>query len=551
MNDILLKVLDLLQGLFKLMGVNYPQLRAIVSIKLTMDNRRQVISYRKKENKEPANTFVFTMFFYALFGGFIALGLYGVSSFMLAMVVFFSYIMVMVAMTLITDFSSILLDTSDNTIILPRPVDSRTLFIARTTHIFLYLSQITIGLSAFPALVVLLKYGLVMLLLFIVATTLAVITAVFITNAFYLLILQYASEERLKNVINYFQIVMAVAIMGGYQLMPRLAGRLDLEDYVFEFQWWSFLAPPVWMAGALETWHLKTTDAAHLTLTVFAITLPVLGFYAVNKYLAPAFTRKLGVMGVETKTTGAKTAKAGWGSRIAPLITRNQLEQAAFELISRIVGRDRKIKLKVYPSFGYILVFGFIFMFRDQSGFTNALRHLPDTQNYLFLIYLSFMILQVALYEIPYSDDFKASWVYFSSPLETPGDILAGTAKALFVRLFLPGYMVISLVIGVVWGWKALDDIVFGLLNNLLMLLILVLINRRYLPLSVAPNARNQAGSFIRGLIVLVLAGALGLTHYLLAKSPLLLLTAIPVQALVVYWLFNLYRKTGWHQLTL
>jgi ABC-2 type transport system permease protein len=515
MNNMLLRLLDLLQGLYRLMGVNYQQLRAIVGIKLTMDNRRQIISYRKKENQEPANTFAWTMFFYALFGGFIALALYGISSFIFAMIVFFSYIMVMVAMTLITDFSSILLDTSDNTIILPRPVDSRTLFIARTTHIFLYLGQVTAGLAAFPALVVLLKYGLVMFLFFIGATILAVLTAVFITNAFYLLILQFASEERLKNVINYFQIIMAVAIMGGYQLMPRIAGRLNLEDYVFQIRWWSFLTPPVWMAGALETY-----DFAHLTLTLFAVAIPVLGFYGVNKYLAPVFTRKLGVMAVETKTAGAKTEKAGWAGRISTWIAHNPLERGAFELIFSIIGRDRKIKLKVYPSFGYILVFGFIFMFRGHGGFMSAWNSLPDTQNHLILIYLTFMILQVALYEIPYSDDFKASWIYFSSPLETPGDILGGTVKALFVRLFLPAYFVISMLIFVVWGWKALDDLAFGLFNNMLMMLIIVLVNKRYLPLSVASNARNQAGSFIRSMIVLALIGVLGFTHYFLARSP-------------------------------
>ena len=70
------------------------------------------------------------------------------------MIVFYTYIMVMISMTLITDFSSILLDTSDNTIILPRPVDSRTLFAARLTHILLYLGQLGLGLTVIPAIVV-------------------------------------------------------------------------------------------------------------------------------------------------------------------------------------------------------------------------------------------------------------------------------------------------------------------------------------------------------------------------------------------------------------
>jgi len=551
MNTLLLKVLDLFQSLYRLMGVNYAQLRAIVEIKLTMDNRRQIMSYRKKDNQEPANTFLWTLFFYALLGGFIALGLYGVPSFILAMIMFFSYIMVMIMMTLVTDFSSILLDTSDNTIILPRPVDGRTLFIARITHIFLYLGQITIGLTIFPALVMLMKYGVGMLILFIIATALTVITAMFATNTIYLLILQFASEEKLKNVINYFQIIMAVFIMGSYQLLPRLAGRFDLDDYVFTIQWWGYLAPPVWMGAALESYYFKLADLPHLTLTAFAIIVPPLGFYLVNKFLTPVFGRKLGVIGAETTVVKTKTEKNNIVSSISQWITTNSLERGAFELIYRIIGRDRKIKLKVYPSFGYVIVFGLIFMFKGRGDLMTTWNTLPETQYHLLLLYLAFMILQVAIHEIPYSDDFKASWIYFSTPLDRPGDILTGTLKASLIRLFAPGYIFISVLVLAIWGWTALDDIVFGLFNNMLMVLTIVLISKRSLPLSMAPNVRSQAGSFVRSLIMVVLVGSLGLIHYLLAKYPLFLLSAIPVQLIVIYILYSLYRKTSWDQITL
>jgi hypothetical protein len=467
------------------------------------------------------------------------------------MIMFFSYIMVMVAMTLITDFSSILLDTSDNTIILPRPVSSRTLFIARISHILLYLGQIAVGLTIFPALVVLLKYGVIMFIFFLTATMLAVLTAVFITNALYLLILQFANEEKLKNVINYFQIVMAIVIMAGYQLGPRMARALDLDDYVFELTWWNFLAPPIWMAGALEGYYFNIFDGTHLLLAGLALIIPTLGFYLVNRYLTPIFTRKLGVMSIETTATRTSTGKPGLATRLSAWVTQNPLERAAFELIYHIVGRDRKLKLKVYPSFGYIFVFGLIFMFRDRADLVTTWNNLVYTQNYLLLIYLTFMILQVALYEIPYSDDFKASWIYFSAPLETPADILSGTIKALFIRLFLPGYLVISVIVLVIWGWQALDDIVFGLCNNILMFLIIVLINKRSLPLSMAHNTRNQTGSFVRGLLVLLLVGALGLAHYMLGKYAMLFMLAIPVQVLLIYTLYMIYRKTSWRQLTL
>jgi ABC-2 type transport system permease protein len=551
MNEFLIKFLDLFRGLFHLMGVNYTQVRAIVSVKLTMDNRRQIMSYRRKDSKEPSNAFSATLLIYLLLGGFIALALYAVSSFVLSMIFFFAFIMVMVAMTLITDFSSVLLDTSDNTIILPRPVDSRTLFIARITHILLYLGQVTAALCAIPLIVILLKYGTLLFFLSIIASMLSVLTAVCMTNAFYLLILQFASEEKLKTLINYFQIVMAILVMGGYQLLPRMAGRMNLTEYYFEIKWWSFITPPVWMAASLETFYLKQIDLPHIAITFCAVVFPLLGFYLINRYLTPVFNRKLGVMGTESKQLTKTKGRKDFASKISGWVTFNGLERGSFELIYHILGRDRKIKLKIYPSFGYIIVFGAIFMLRSNEDLATTWNNLPNTQYYLMLLYLTFMILQAAIYEIPYSDDFKASWIYFSTPLKNPGDILTGTLKAIIVRLFIPGYFLISLIVLFIWGTQAVDDVVFGLFNNLIMLLIMVLLNKRHLPLSFAPNVRSQFGSFIRTMMLFLMLGLLGLGHYLLTQRPIILMAGIPFQMALIYFLHRTYRNTTWNQVTL
>ena len=551
MNVVLIKLLRIFRGPFLWMGVNFDQLLAIVSTKLMMDNRRQIVSYRKKENAEPANSFLITLFFYALFGGFIAMGIASISSFILAMTLFFSYVMVMIAMTLITDFSSILLDTSDNTIVLPRPVSSRTLFVSRLVHILLYLGQIMVGLVLIPSIVTWFKYGFVTMIFFLLGTTLAVVTGVFITNAFYLLILQFASEEKLRNVINYFQIIMAVAVMGSYQILPRLLGRFELEDYVFEIQWWNYLTPPIWMAGAMEAIYYKLTDPPHIILSVMAIVFPILGIYLVNKYLTPVFGRKLGIIGVDGASKSERKATSNFIKKISAFITKGSLERGAFELVYNLLSRDRKIKLKVYPSIGYMLIFGMIFLLRDRQSLATTWHELPQTQYYLVLIYLAFMVLQITIYEIPYSDDFKASWIYFSAPLKRPGEILTATVKAVLVRLFIPIYVAMSVIVLFIWGPSAIDDIVFGLFSNLIMFLIILLINKRQLPFSIAPTARNQSGNFIRSMLMLALIGITGLSHYLVTKLPMVMLVAIPLQLVLLYVMYEAYRKTTWDQVSL
>lgn len=552
MEKYLLKFLDLFAWAFKLIHVDYLQLRAIVAVKLITDNRRQHIAYGKKNQKEPGNAFIMTLFFYSIFGIFVALALYTIQSFMLSMIVFFSYIMVMIAMTLITDFSSILLDTSDNTIILPRPVDGRTLFVSRVAHILLYLGQLTIALCIVPAAAVFMMYGGSILSVFVLAILLSVITSIFITNALYLLILQFANEEKLKNIINYFQIIMAVVIMGGYQILPRIMERLNMETFVFEIRWWNFLLPPVWMAAGLETVKEGLTDSNHLGLTLFAIIIPPVGAYLVNKYLAPVFSRKLGALaGGTERVEKVKKEKRSFVDDISKWITFSPAERASFDLIFKILGRDRKIKLKIYPAFGYIVIFGLIFIMRGKEDFGTTWDNLPDTDYHLMLLYLTFMVLQVALYEIPYSDDFKASWVYFSTPIEKPGQMLSGMIKAIFIRLFVPGYIVISVFVLLIWGGRVLDDIVFGMLNNVLMLVILALINKKHLPLSVAPNVRSQTGNLMRSLLSFLVIGVLGAGHYILTQRPLMLPAAIPLQLIALYFLYRSYIRTEWNDITL
>jgi hypothetical protein len=553
MNIFLLKLLDLFAWLFKSMKVDYDQLRAIVAIKLTMDNRRQGFSHSTKSDKESNNTFAMTLLVYGLFGIFVSLAFFTIPSLTAAFILFFTYIMVMIAMTLITDFSSILLDTSDNTIVLPRPVDGRTLFTARIVHIMLYLAMLTTGLSTATAFVILLKHGFITLFLFMPLTALSVLMAVLITNALYLLIIRFADEEKLKSIINYFQIGMAIFFMAGYQLLPRLLGRFDLEEFEFEIEWWSFLLPPVWMAGTMEAYLLTALDIKHIILVVLAVSVPLAGFYFVNRYLTPVFNKKLASMGAATEIKSIKTLqeKPTYISKVSGWISNNPIQRSTIELIYLILGRDRKIKLKIYPSFGYLLVFGLIFMVRGNEDIWTTLTHLPETDYYIVLIYLAFMIVQVAFHEIPYSDDHKASWLYMSAPISAPGEILLGTLKAIFLRLFIPAYLVISVIVVSVWGIATIDDIVFGFFNNFMMLLTIAVMNKKLLPLTVAPSLKNQSGNLVRSMLMIILLAILGFGHYLLTHKSWILLSVIPLQVLLITILMKVYKKTQWKEITL
>ena len=128
MDKWLLKLLLSLVKLFVNQGVDFERLKIITQTKLIMDRRRVHVNYSRQKNKDPKNPLLITLLVYGFFGLMMAAMIVYIHSLVLSMIFFHTYLLFMMSMTLITDFSSVLLDTTDNQIILPRPVNSKTFF---------------------------------------------------------------------------------------------------------------------------------------------------------------------------------------------------------------------------------------------------------------------------------------------------------------------------------------------------------------------------------------------------------------------------------------
>lgn len=547
MTTFLLFLVRMLRPAVRSFGIDDAQWYAILEVKLTLDTRRP--SPGLSQNRSSRNTFAWTLFFYTIMGVMMGMIIYAIP-FLFAMTLFFSYIMAMVAMTLILDFSSVLLDTSDNTIILPRPVNSRTLAAARLTHIILYITLITGSLSLASIIAVVLRYPGMLILPFIVALILSTLFGVFLTTAGYMLALRLASEERVKAIINGLQITMAVLFMAGYQILPRLIDKLEGDRGDMILSWWSALAPPVWMSGALEAIYTNSYDAPHLILIALAILLPLILVYLTFTRLTPVFNKRLVAMGGNVLSE-TKAKPSGLPDKLAQLFARHPTERGAMSFVLRILGRDNRLKLKIYPSIGYLFVFGFIFIFNGKRDILEQWNTLSDTRYYILLLYLPMMISQTALREIPFSEDHKASWIFQSTPTIRPGEILSGMAKAVVAGLLLPLYLLISLVVYGIWGNAVVDDILFAAVNNYLIVWIMVAIEARRLPFSWAPNLRAQAGGFLRGLLVLIITGIPSGGHYFLSFVPWSLYVITPVLVALVYYLHQEYLSTPWSKIKL
>jgi ABC-2 type transport system permease protein len=547
-----LRFLDLLRPLYEWQGVDFYQLRSIVGIKLEMDNRRAP-AFRTRVKKQHAGSFIGTLIFYGLFGALLSMLIAYVPSIIFSFSIFHSFLIVMITLTLVSDFSAVLLDTSDNTIILPRPISPKTFYAARTTHILLYIGQISLGLSIVPIVVTFVVYGTIVGLVVILTTILTVIFSVSLTNGLYLLMMRFTSEERLKSIINYFQIIMVILMMAAYQILPRLLNIADLANMSTELEWWSVFIPPMWMAGLVSMVHDLNFQPLYLIAAFLAVVVPVTGWKAINKYLTPYFTEKLADLGTSTApaqvTTAQTSAKKSRRLQIGTWITRAGLERATFTLVSLAFSRDRKLKLRIYPAIGSFVVIIAVMILRNAKGGVSVaeyIQSLAETETHIFIIYACIFILVTVAFEINFSDEYKASWIFQSAPVQKPGEILLGTIKAILVGFFIPVFSIAGIGILIVWGQRAVVDLIFGMFSCVLLMLTLFVMVDKHMPLSIETTARTQGGSLVRSFLSLIAIGAVGAAHYFLTKADLFLWLACPLMLAACFGVAMVYRRVAW-----
>jgi ABC-2 type transport system permease protein len=531
-----------------------------------MDNRRSsVMSFKGMNTNKPINSaFSNTLILLGFFGFFLGFIILIFPNVLMSMSVFNGILMVITTMIFVSDFSSVLLDTTDNFILLPRPVNGRTLFAARTTHIFLYLMSITYAIAATSIVVTAFKFGLLSSLIYFLIIPFNTLFTVILSSLFYLLIIRFSSEEKLKDIINGFQILMMIVLVGFSQIMPHFM-KIDMAfDSDFELKWKHFLMPPMWFAGAIDTLSNFKFDRFHLILTSLCLFIPLIGLFLINKFFSNFFSSKLSSFSNDspsftkkssaTETPSVFKPSRGLVYQLAKLFTRKGEERSAFYLVWHLVLRDRKLKLKLYPLLAYLGVMVFMIFFnvheKDKS-FQDNLDELVlegGGNFFLFFAYFANLSLTTAISLIPYSDDFKAAWVYYALPINKPGEVIIGSIKGLVFKIYTPIFLIISTIILSFWGLKALDDLILVYINSIIISVLITKWDKNHLPFSEEHSMQQQSGgNFGMIMLTMVVVVFIGGSHYFVTTyTPWLVLMMIPIMASALYFLIKDYRDMSW-----
>lgn len=554
MTTFYIKILFILRPIFIRLGVNFDQLAAIVEVKLKMDNRRTRFNQMNKKQQESNASFYWTLLLYTLLSSIFGFFVYISSTVTAVYSMAFAYVMFMLAMTLITDFSSVILDSNDNAVLLPRPVDDRTLLIARITHILMYLLSMMFALSLPVLVATVIKYGVFVGLIFLIISLLMLILIVFLTNIFYLVLMKFTSEEKLRNIINSFQIILTFLFMGGYRIVGRLVNFEALQSSLeLKAIWWHYLIPPIWMGNSMNVTINHQFDGSKLLFIFLTLTVPFMVFFLVNNVLSESFSQKIAGMDVAKReeSVPSQVKSSGFVGRLAQIFTGTPIEHGAFEFVWKLTSRDRKFKLRVYPSLAYLLIYP-VFMIgagKSEGSISQQIEHLRESSWLLvMMIYLCFSILLIIRLQISQSEEFKASWIFTIAPLTQPGEVLSGAFRSVMVKFMFPIILLLSIILPIIWGGDVIDDIFFGALT-VINIALLNSISSRDNKFPFSTEVKNSSGgTFLRTMLYMVATGFMGLIHFFLMKVSYVIPVFAVFQLILVLYLLKKYRELGWEK---
>ncbi|MCG3087249.1 hypothetical protein [Sporosarcina cyprini] len=500
-----LQVISLFKPLLLKLGIDYNALLIILRMKLTMDGRRVPTIFNDTRGKKEGNQFLKSLWIYALYGLLITPFLFFGNQLVFQMGISFGIIIFILSTTMIADFSSVLLDIRDKNILHTKPVDSKTINAAKILHILIYMFFVSGSLLLLPLLVSLFTKGILFTLLFLVDIGLTIALVIVITSLLYLAVLRFFDGEKLKDIINYVQILLSVGTIIGYQVVARSFDIVNF-DISYTFNWWHLLLPPLWYGSTFEMLLNGNYSAGIVLGSILGVLVPILAVLLYIR-LMPAFERSLDkLMGVakERKRKPHRIIEM-----LAKMTCHSKEERVFFRFATLMMRQEREFKLKVYPVLAMGIVFPFIFIVMELRE--RSLAEIGTGSMFLFIYFLNFIIPTV-VHMLRYSGSYKGGWIFKAAPIEQPHIVFSGTLKAFLMTMYAPVFLLLSVIFIGIFSTSVIPDLIAVAVGGVLFTAIVyLLMDRDSFPFSLSFQFAQDGGSFkmfLIGLLTLLFVAA-------------------------------------------
>jgi hypothetical protein len=429
-------------------AADWGQIRALFAAGLHLDLRSARAGQRSRL-KIPA--MVSMLATYAIIGSILALSLVRTSDPFTFTLLTFSAAMFMTAITVIMEYSSVVVSPNDYDILAHRPVSSRTYYFAKVANLLFYVACTATALNLPAAIVVGFRFdgGAAVGFLYMIMALIACFAAAALVVLLYSTALKLFDYQRFNRAITYVHLLATLALTFGYVLLPRMLIKEDVT-VVIEKGPWIWFAPPAWYAGGVEL-SVGLGDSRNLILALLAIASAVVVIHTALTMISLEYSRSIGQLTESSPEETIRKDRRKLRTRFAALgivFCRNDEEKAGFQLMQAYMRRNGKLRLRIYPAFGLPLA---VYLFGLVSGGLNDPLGPRSLENAfpvreLLGFYCVFITLFFAS-AITQSDQWKASWIFFAAPVENRVGLLIGARKLVIWRYMTPFFCVLLVLL--------------------------------------------------------------------------------------------------------
>lgn len=176
---------------------------------------------------------------------------------------------------------------------------------------------------------------------------------------------------------------------------------------------------------------------------------------------------------------------------------------------------------------------------------------MPETFSFapgivLGMTYASGFIFITSINQLQYSESFKASWFYLTTPIKNPGHLFSGALKAAAVKLFVPFALIASVIEIVLYGYTVIPNLLLAFSNVLASSIFISLLTFQSLPFSSGQTASQQTSVMFRFIGCSLVAGLFGFLHYLIFSFLPVVIIGIVLSLIANWLLINTLKNRSW-----
>jgi len=381
------------------------------------------------------------------------------------------YTLLILGLGAVNACGNLLFSEHESDILLHRPVTSRVILQTKVQVILrnLYLNAVAFNVMAMLLGVFRSSGSWRFLPAHLLSIGLNVLFATSVVVLAYHACLRLFGRERLNSYITFMQVGVALFIILGAQLVPRLLLHEGVGQWTSHP--WFTLLPPAWF-GSLDALLVTLEPTPALWLGAgLAVGLTLLVAWLAFVRLADGYEEVVLALG-EQPSARVKIDPSGkrWIERLAdswlmrPWLP-DRVQRAGFLVALAQFTRVRGVKVRVYPRIVQFAAYPLMFLL---GGFPGDLMML-----FIFLPGIFGLIGYTVSEAMLYSEEFAGSDLFRFTPLRSPGPLFYGAHKAALIMAMLPILLIWVLAIVLITGqpallWQLVPAVLFGLLCGLI-----------------------------------------------------------------------------------